>query len=77
MTVVAEHLSAGGSDCGCHIGVGTRATAGATGNFSWTQGSNVVFGVTFGILPAAGGGVVGPLLPGHLVGGGILAGRLI
>jgi hypothetical protein len=54
--VVTEHLSAGGSDCGCHFGAATRATAGATGAFSWTQGSNVVFGITFGLKPAVGGG---------------------
>jgi hypothetical protein len=78
MTVV-EHLSTGGSDCGCHFAPGTRATAGATGAFTWTQGSNVVFGITFGLLPAAAaGGGDGPIFDGRALGlGRILGGSAL
>ena len=49
----AETISTGGTDCSCSLADGTKATAGVTGSFTWTQTNTVSGSVGFALKPSA------------------------
>jgi hypothetical protein len=75
--IAAQHRNLSGNDCGGAFAysVGSGATGDVTKTFGAITGHSWKF--AFKEQAAGGGGVVGPLLDGHLIGRGILGGRLI
>lgn len=47
----AEKLSTGGTDCSCALGSDDQVTAGATGNFTWSQTDAASMSITFYLRP--------------------------